>query len=595
MSEIQKVFRSPICVVVGHVDHGKSSILDKIRGTFITATEAGGITQEIGASLIPSSTIKEVCKDLLKNIKIRFDIPGLLFIDTPGHAAFHSLRKRGGSLADIAILVVDINEGFKPQTIESVEILKEYKTPFIIAANKVDLIPGWRTNNKPILSSIKGQSPEVQRKIDEQIYSLVASLYELGFESERFDRVSDYTKQVAIVPVSAKTGEGIPELIMTLTGLTQKYLSETLKVNLGGTAKGTILEVKEEKGLGETLNVILYDGILRKKDEVIIGNIGKPIVTKVKAILEPLPLNEMRDKHAKFRQVEEVRAAAGVKLIITSDEEVLSGMPIYSSNGNLEELKQKVEDEVGQVIIETDREGIIVKADSLGSLEGTLFMLKKEGVKIRSASIGKITKKDIINAESNSEESNRVILGFNTSLTKEAQEYLNRGGKEKVRVITRNIIYELLDDYKQFLKELERRKVAEILSKTMRPVKIRILPQFIFRQSNPAIVGVEVELGTLRAGIKLMNDKGKEVCSVRAIQVDKKNVDSAEQGKQVAVSLDGVTIGRQISDHEELYSHISEEDFRTLKKFRDKLSKSEIEVLKEISQIMRKENPLWGV
>ncbi len=593
----KKVFRSPICVVAGHVDHGKSSILDRIRGTSITATEAGGITQEIGASMIPLSTIKKVCKDLLKNIRINFEIPGLLFIDTPGHAAFQSLRKRGGSLADIAILVVDINEGFKPQTIESVDILKSYKTPFLVAANKIDLIPGWQTFHGPLLKNIAKQSEDVKRKLDEKIYNIVASLYEQGFSSERFDRVSNYTKEVGIVPVSAKTGEGIPELIMALTGLTQKYLASTLKINVEGNAKGTILEVKEVPGIGRGINAIIYDGTLRKNDTIVIGGLDKPIVTKVRGLLEPLALNETRDKHAEFKQVEEVNAASGVKIIVSpTEEEILSGMPLRSvgQGETLEKAKEEVAKETNEVLIKEDNEGIVIKADSLGSLEGLTFMLNNEGIKIRSASVGMITKKDIINAESNEDKNERIILGFNTELTKDAQDYLN-STKTKVKIITNNVIYKILDDYKEYIKQLEKEKIDEELAGASGACKIQIMPQYIFRQSNPAIVGVDIEKGVLKAGVRLMKEDGKEVCTVKAIQMDKKNIESAEAGKQVAASLDGVTIGRQVNKNTILFSSLTEKEFRKLKDLKAHLKKDEIEALKEIAEIKRKENALWGI
>ncbi len=593
----KKILRSPICVVAGHVDHGKSSILDRIRGTSITATEAGGITQEIGASMIPLSTIKKVCKDLLKNVKINFEIPGLLFIDTPGHAAFQSLRKRGGNLADIAILVVDINEGFKPQTVESVDILKSYKTPFIVAANKIDLIPGWQTLKGPLLKSIAKQSEDVKRKLDEKIYNIVASLYEQGFSSERFDRVSDYTKEVGIVPVSAKTGEGIPELIMALTGLTQKYLASTLKINVEGNAKGTILEVKEVPGIGRGINAIIYNGTLRKNDTIVIGGLDKPIVTKVRGLLEPLALNETRDKHAKFKQVEEVHAASGVKIIVSpTEEEILSGMPLRSvgQDETLEKAKEEVTKEANEVLIKTDDEGIIIKADSLGSLEGLTFILNNEGINIRRASVGMITKKNIINAESNEDKNKRIILGFNTELTKDAQEYLN-SIKTNVKIITNNVIYKILDDYKDYIKQLEKEEIEDELAGASRACRIRIMPQYIFRQSNPAIVGVDIEKGILKAGAKLMKEDGKEICTVKAIQVDKKNVEYAEAGKQVAVSLEGVTIGRQVDKNTILFSSLTEEEFRKLKNLKAHLKKDEIEALKEIAEIKRKENALWGI
>ena len=244
--------RSPLCVVLAHVDHGKTSILDKIRGSAITKGEAGGITQAIGASIIPLEIIKKICGKLLEALNMKFTIPGLLFIDTPGHASFTSLRKRGGNLADIAILVIDINEGLKPQTIESIEILKQYKTPFIIAANKIDLISGWQPKDMPIITNIEQQGENIRKLLDKKIYELVGKLAERGFNSERFDRVDDFTKSIAIVPTSAKTGEGIPELLMVLTGLAQKFLEKCLNCDTQGPAKGTILEgcsLRTEEGI----------------------------------------------------------------------------------------------------------------------------------------------------------------------------------------------------------------------------------------------------------------------------------------------------------------------------------------------------------
>ncbi len=587
--------RSPICVVVGHVDHGKSSILDKIRGSAIVETEAGKITQAIGASIIPLETINRVCGPLMKKVNMHFKIPGLLFIDTPGHAAFRSLRKRGGNLADIAILVVDVNEGFKPQTKESIDILRRYRTPFIVAANKIDLINGWAPHpEQSILTDIESQSGNVKQELDKKIYELVSSLYKEEFEAERFDRVSDYTKQVAIIPVSAKTGEGIPELIMTLTGLTQKYLAETLKIKVEGAARGTILEVKEEEGIGKTVDVIIYDGILKKNDTLVIGGLTEPIVTKVRALLEPTPLTEMRDKKAKFRKVNSVYAATGVKILCSNLNGVFAGMPIRAvdKKEDINKVKEEVQSEVEEVIIETEEQGVIVKADSLGSLEGVNFLLKEEGIPIRKASLGAISKKDIMEAVSNKGEL-RVILGFNTKVSREAEEYL-KSSKEDIRIITSDVIYRIIDKYKKFKKEFERKELEVKLSKLMKPCRIRIMPEYVFRQSNPAVVGVDVEAGTLYTNTPLMNRDGKTITTVKSIQNEKKSLDKATK-KQVAVALERVTVGRQIKGNDILYSAIPETDFIELKRLKKYLNRDELEVMREIASIMRKNNPVWGI
>ncbi|MCK4521434.1 MAG: translation initiation factor IF-2 [Nanoarchaeota archaeon] len=586
-----KSIRSPICTMMGHVDHGKSSILDNIRNTAIVRTEAGAITQAIGASIVPLETIKNICGDLLKTLNIKFTIPGLLFIDTPGHAAFTNLRKRGGNLADIAILVIDINEGIKPQTIESIEILKQYKTPFIIAANKIDLISGWqKKENTPLLESIKQQSQSIQEILDKKIYEILGKLSELGLDSERFDRVEDHTKQIAIVPCSAITGKGIPELLMVLAGLAQKFLENILKIDISGNAKATILEVKEEKGVGKSLDVILYDGTLKVNDIIVIGGIDKPIITKVKALFEPLPLKEMRDKKSKFMPLKEVKAATGVRISALDIENVVAGMPLISSKQNeIKKAEEQVQKEVDEVIIETQKEGIVIKADSLGSLEALINILKEKNILIRSASIGNITKKDIADAESNFEKDplKAAILGFNVK--KDIKEVGN------VKIITSDIIYRLIEDYDKWQSQSIKETQEKELDILIKPCKIKILPNYIFRQSNPAVVGVDILTGTLKAGTPLMKDNGEEITEVKSIQAEKETLDKAEAGKQVAVSLPKVTVGRQINENDILYSSIPESHFKKFKKLKDILTDEEKTVLKEIAEIKRKDNVVWGV
>ena len=254
------MLRQLIITVMGNVDAGKTQLLDTIRSTSIVESEPGKITQSIGCSVIPIDTIKKICGKLLENHSLSIKVPGFVIIDTPGHAAFTNLRRRGGNLADIAILVIDINEGVKLQTIECIDILKQYKTPFVVALNKIDLLPGWNSSQKTtLLESIQKQNESIMLLIEKRLYEAVGKLSELGFNSERFDRVEDYTKQIAIIPTSAKTAEGLAELLMVAAGLSQKFLEENLKVNVEGNAKGTILEAKQEKGLGATIDVIIFE------------------------------------------------------------------------------------------------------------------------------------------------------------------------------------------------------------------------------------------------------------------------------------------------------------------------------------------------
>lgn len=582
------MIRQPIVAIMGHVDHGKTSLLDKIRGTGIAAREAGGITQAIGASILPLKTIQQICGKLLEQLKLKLTIPGLLFIDTPGHAAFVNLRKRGGNLADIAILVVDINEGLMPQTKESIEILKHSKTPFIVAANKIDMIEGWRQKPGTLLQNISLQSTDTQRKFETKLYELVAQIFELGIQADRFDRVSDYTKTAALVPVSAKTGEGIPELLMLLTGLAQKYLEQNLRIEETGPAKGTIMEVKEQKGLGTVLDVIIYDGSLSVNDQILVGTLDEPIQAKIKALFEPEPGAEMREKKAKFKPVKEVTAATGVRIVAPGAEKAIAGAPVLSAVGDIAKAKEELHKEMHEVLIETDQDGIIIKADALGSLEALMTLLREKGIPIRKTGIGPITKKDITDAEAllQTDPLHGVILGFNIPKPEFATS---------AHVIVSDVIYRLIEEYEAWKTSQQKNIELSKLDVLIRPCKIELLKGYVFRQSNPAVCGVEVIGGVLKSNTPLMNKEGRELTIVKGIQVEKENVDKLEKGKQAAASLTDVTIGRQVKEGDILYSSIPEEQFRQYKEHKEHLSEEEKNLLKEIAEIMRQKNPVWGI
>ena len=591
--------RKVLVATLGHVDHGKTSLLDRIRSTTVASGEAGAITQAIGVSIIPMNVIQKVSGRLLDSFKSKLTVPGFLMIDTPGHAAFISLRKRGGNLADIAILVVDINEGFRPQTLESIEILKANKVPFVIAANKIDLIAGWNYEPaKMLIENINALSYQVQGIFEQKMYELVGKFQELGFESERFDRVQDYTKQLAIIPLSAKTGQGIPELLAVLTVMAQKYLEQKLQIEEEANAKGTILEVKEEKGLGTTLNAIIYNGHLALGDTLIIGNTDQALVTKVKILLEPGELAEMRDKKSKFQNVKEVYAATGVKIVAPGTEKALAGMPLRSCSGKAEEIAKlslEIQEEVRDIIIDSSEEvGVTLKADTIGGLEALRHLLQEQKIPIATASLGDVTRQDLLQAESMraKNEFYAVVLGFNITVPDDIQTI----AKDKnIKVITHQVIYKIIEDYNAHTETVKKEVELRELSLLVRPCKFAILKGFVFRQNNPAVVGIEIEIGKIKAGDPIMNAQGKRISQVKSMEESQESLTVAEQGKQVAMAMDGVTVGRQINEGDYLYTDIPEGDFKKLKELKKHLSKTELEVLREIVDIKRKDNPVWGV
>jgi translation initiation factor 5B len=578
------MIRAPICAVVGHVDHGKTTLLDTVRGTATAGGEAGAITQAIGASIVPIKTIMSRAAGFVKETKI----PGLLFIDTPGHAAFTGMRERGGSLADIAVLIVDMNEGFKPQTVEALKILRNHKTPFIVAANKVDLAPGYRKQEEDIIKDINAQQANVNQYLETKLYELVGTLSEHGMNSERFDRVNDFKNTVAICPISALTGHGVDTLLALLVGLAQRFLEGSLAANTNGPAKGTVLEVAEEQGMGLTLNAIIYDGTLRVGDEIIIGTLhGKPIETKVRALLQPDDVGDIRDKKTLFKQVKEAVSATGVKISAPDLDGVAAGMPFGS--GDREQLIQDFEESMSHVSIDTDAEGVILKADNVGSLEALVQLLREKNIPIGVADVGPVSKKDLVRAASNPAEV-AVVLAFNLPQNKEK-------APEGVKVYQENIIYALVDRYEEHLSYVEEQEKSEQLQHIPLPAQLKVLPNCMFRASNPLVCGVEVLQGVLKRDAKLVqqNDPINTIGYVKDIQEKKDSVKEAQPGVQVAISVPGATAGRQINEEDIVWAGISEKDYLTWKENAKHLEPQQKAVLKAYAEIMRESNPLWGV
>ncbi len=597
MSEKEEDLRAPICTIMGHIDHGKTSLLDRIRGTAVQKREAGGITQHIGASFFPMETIKEVTGKLLDTLKIEFTLPGLLIIDTPGHESFINLRARGASVADIAILVIDVMDGFMPQSWESLNLLRARKVPFLIAANKIDRIGGWKPNeNSTFLASFKKQNEFIQTNLNERIYEIMGELSKEKFQAERYDRIKDFAKNVAIVPTSAKTGEGVADLLMILTGLAQQYLQEKLHVSKGP-AIGSILEVKEEPGLGMTIDTIIYDGIIKKGDNIVIGGIGEPIITKVRALLSPKPLDEIRDPREKFSSVDEIKAAAGIKIGAPNLDDAVAGasVSVFTDEEHLNSLIAEIEKEISEIIISTDIAGIILKADALGSLEAILRLLKENLIPIRTANVGDVSKRDAVDAGVSLEQDplNGIILGFNIGVRPDAQEEADRLG---IPILLNNIIYRLVEDFDEWKLEKEKELREEREKAIIRPGKIRVMPGFVFRINKPAVVGVEVLGGQVCQTYQLIRESdGRKVGEIVGIQDKGDSVPKAKKGEEVAISIKGATVGRTFKEGDILYVDMSETMFATLKnKFKDELPESQKEILDELKEIKRKERPLWG-
>jgi translation initiation factor 5B len=590
--------RQPVVVVLGHVDSGKTSLLDRVRGTAVQAREVGGITQHIGASFFPIETIKDITGPLYQRLsKSETQIPGLLVIDTPGHEVFANLRVRGGSAADLAIVVADVNKGFEPQTIESIEILRKRKVPFVIALNKIDMVAGWRKNPlSPFISEeMKSQDANVLEMLDTKIYNVVGSLSRLGYGSEAFWRVRDFTKELAIVPVSAVTGVGIPELLAVLVGLAQQFMGRRLERHTSG-ARGIVLEINEEVGLGPSANVILLDGIIKQGDVVVVAKRDGAVITKIKALLVPKPLDEMRDPRDKFKPVDQVISAAGLKITSTDLDGVLAGSPLYVLERKQDKdiLRQMVESEIKSAIINTDSNGVILRCDTIGSIEAIMDLLKKANVNIRSADIGHITRRDVIEASAVREKDRYlgVVLGFNVKVLDDAQR---ESQERNVKIFNEQIIYNLVRTYTDWV-TYQREHEESILFNEIPPIcKFQFMRGYVFRRNDPAVFGAEVLVGKLRQKVLVMSNDGKKIGIIQQVQENGKAIEEATKGMQVAVSIKGPVIGRQINEEDTFYTDLNSRQAKLLiERFNHRLNEEENEVFKNILGLKRKSDPAYG-
>src|SRR6266705_989968 len=531
--------RQPIAVVLGHVDHGKTTLLDRLRGTSVAAREPGQITQWIGASLIPAKTLTEIIGPLLERLKLIMEVPGILFIDTPGHETFSNLRKRGGSAADVAILVIDVTKGIEPQTVESLTILKARKTPVLICCNKIDAVPGWKSSDAgSFLENMANQRPEVLTDLDNRLYTMMGTLSRYGIRADRFDRITEFAKTVALVPASAKTGEGIPELMAVLVGLTQVYMKGELSVT-SGPAEGTVLEVKEDPVFGVTIDAMIYNGRLEVDDQIMVAGRNGVIGTRVRALLLPKPLDEIRDPRDKFSNAKFVDAAAGIKIAAAGLDDAIAGSSLYG-------------------------------------------VMEASKIPVRLADVGDVSRRDVVEAKAVhvKDQYLGVVLAFGVKLLPDAEEEI---ALSKIPIFKGDVLYHVLEEYSRWVDAQRLAGAKAEMDLLIRPGKIKLLKGFVFRRSDPAIVGVEVLDGIIKPKYPLINSRGQRIGQVVRIQDQGKDVGEAGAGKQVAVSIDKPMVGRQIMEGDILYVDVPVQHARVLSsKFKEHLTPGELAILSEL-------------
>ncbi|SBS95108.1 translation initiation factor IF-2, putative [Plasmodium ovale curtisi] len=587
----EDMYRSSIVCILGHVDTGKTKLLDKLRHTNVQDNEAGGITQQIGATFFPKDILDKEIKKIDGTIKCLSK--GIMIIDTPGHESFYNLRKRGSSLCDIAILVIDLMHGLEQQTKESIQILKQRNCPFVIALNKIDRLYMWEKNDwEPFNNTFKKQKEYVKEEFNNRLQTILNELSEQGLNCQLYWENKNPRKYVSIVPTSAITGEGIADLIMVLVKLTQSFMLKNIEYNKK--LECTVLEVKNIEGLGTTIDVILTNGVLKESDTLVLCGMNGPIVTVARALLTPQPLKELRIKN-EYIHHKSIKACIGVKISAYGLEEVLCGTSLFVANNNdeIEEYKKKVMTDVSDVFNHVDKSGVglYVMASTLGSLEALLIFLNDSKIPVFSVNIGTVQKKDVKKASIMREKGKpeySVILAFDVKIDPEAEKEAQILG---VEIMQKDIIYHLFDAFTAYLKKIEDEKKQSKMADAIFPCEVSIISDCVFNKKDPIVVGVKIEAGILKIGTPLyIPEKNLKIGSVVSIESNKKSCSKAKKGEEVCVKIAGepnVTYGRHFDFNQKIYSKITRESIDVLKQyFRNELTMDDWRLVVQLKKIL---------
>ncbi|OUC47417.1 putative translation initiation factor aIF-2 [Trichinella nativa] len=569
--EMEQGYRSPVICVLGHVDTGKTKILDKIRHTHVQDSEAGGITQQIGATFVPREALVEQTKMVKGFDGESLQLPGLLIIDTPGHESFSNLRSRGSSLCDIAVLVVDIMHGLEMQTIESINLLKQRKTPCVVALNKVDRLYDWKAcPNKDIRAALKAQQRNAQIEFNERVRETVLQFAQQGLNVALFWENPDQEEYISLVPTSAHTGDGMGNLMQAIIGYCQSKLMDRLLFQ--PTLQCTVLEVKVIAGLGTTIDVILVNGYLRVGNTIVVAGSEGPIVTQIRELLMPHPLRELRVKN-NYLHNKVVKAAQGVKIVAKDLEKALAGLPLLlaKKESEIEELKEELSNSLKKILqaVKLSERGVYVQASTL------------------------VHKRDVVKVSTMLEHDPQwaVILAFDVKVDRDAQQMAD---ELEVKIFQADIIYHLQDAFLKYREELKQKKRQEFEHLAIFPCKLRVLPQHMYKTRDPIICGVVVEAGILKVGVPLCVPSKEFIYlgNVSSIEQNHKQLQSVRKNAEVCIKIENTTgeapkmFGRHFTEQDMLVSRISRETIDVCKQyFREDLQKADWQLMVELKKV----------
>ena len=574
--KVDNTLKAPICCIVGHVDAGKTSLLDRLRNTNIQEKEVGGITQHIGSTFFPIDTIKSSCSSIKGKFEVICNIPGILMIDTPGHSEFQSLRDVGTSICDLGILIIDIEESIQEQTKEAIKLLKEKKIPFVVAVTKLDKINGWKTTTSPNLrEALKEQSKDMSMMLMAKLEDIKYDLSKEDINAEFYFKNSNPKQIYSIVPVSSKTGEGIADLLSLLVYTAQNWMLK--KIIYQDTVSCTIMESKYDKHNGYTIDVILNNGTINVGDKFVVSTITGPNICTVRNLLIPSAFTQL-GKKTNWDYKDSVRASIGCKIIGSNLDGAYPGTHLFSiktSDASTEtDAINNANQEINAVWKSYDfiSPGVFIGTQTFGELDAGYSIFQKAGISVAGAYIGEPSNKFIdlilMKTETDTLPENRIYLYFGAFNNTDVFEYAK---KNNITLLSSEVIYKLVELYK-----IEKEKMIKARQNTNNnaifPVEMVILKQYLFMKggSDHLMFGVKIKKGTLYKNTPIcVPEKNVHLGKVLNIQFEHKEKEKGEEGQEICIRLDNpnqLIINRQFDVSDKLIARLSRESIDILKR-----------------------------
>lgn len=581
---------TPICSVLGHVDVGKTKLLDYLRSTH--TKEVSGITQQIGTTVFDKESLQKLCGKLGEEL----EVDRLIMIDTPGHSNFTTMRQVGAVISNLVIVVVDINKGLEEETKRCLKFVKEnHDTNFVIALNKLDRIYGWNPTENAPLKRAFNKNKAVMDTVKDNINRIICQLAELEINACAYYDNKDLSTFVSMIPLSAQTGEGIPDLILVISKMMVRATKKLEENPISQYTFGYFLDKRYEERTGNFNVSININKELNFGDRLVIvdrDDKNMQYESVVKSLVSSSEGKEMKDK-SRYKTIQNVNGTAGLGIFLNDDitpspgsmYAVTTGLSDSEKDELIRLMQENMSCTSSNLMCQYDKKeyGVFLYAPSLNILSALISIVNEQKIPIMDHCVGRLTRQTVIKIngvyermdvehEINYVQRYKTILVFNPVAEKEnpldgiESNVVGMCNQNKITMIGEKTVFKVLEKYKEYVDNCDV-KFHNKYKNIGDSFQLKILPEFVFMKTTPLLFGIRVVKGQFKVGTLVVAVKGDQqilLGNVTSIQKNKKNVDTMKVGDEICIRIessgDKLTFGEDFDDTFEIQRYITNEE-----------------------------------